>query len=299
MRTKLFLASVITATSLAAFAAAPRAESPPAGQKIVSVGGDVTEILYALGLADEIVAVDVTSTYPPEALKTKKSVGYMRALSTEGVLSSGGTAIVASDRAGPPEVVAALKSAAVTYHEVTEDNSAAGVGAKIRQIGGIVGHSGAADTLANDVAKKFEGLAALRAKLPGSPKRVLFIIAAQNGRATVGGKNTSADAIIALAGAKNAAEAVDGFKPVTDEQLVKLAPDAVIVMKRGSGPSTLADIRKLQGLQSSPAFAKNQLIEVDGSFVLGFGPRAPDAARSVMSLLYPEARDVIGQGQTQ
>ncbi len=52
--------------------------------RIVSIGGDVTEILYALKAAPKIVAVDTTSTYPASALKEKKSVGYMRALSTRG-----------------------------------------------------------------------------------------------------------------------------------------------------------------------------------------------------------------------
>mgnify|MGYP002397398202 FL=1 len=84
-------------------------------QRIVSVGGDVTEIIFALGLGDRVVAVDTTSQYPPDAVKEKKSVGYMRALSTEGVLSVAPTLIVASADAGPPEVVAALKGSTVPF----------------------------------------------------------------------------------------------------------------------------------------------------------------------------------------
>ena len=56
--------------------------------RIVSIGGAVTEILYALGLDKNIVAIDTTSLYPPQALQEKPNVGYMRQLSPEGVLGA-------------------------------------------------------------------------------------------------------------------------------------------------------------------------------------------------------------------
>lgn len=273
-------------------AAEEPSSTKPASENIVSVGGDITEIIYALKADDKIVAIDTTSTFPSSALKTKKSVGYMRALSTEGVLSTGATAIIASDRAGPPEVVAALKSSAIAFHEIQETNSPAGVGDKIRKVGALVGHTAEADALAENVAAKFNALEKVRADL-GKRKRVLLILAVQNGRATVGGRNTSADAIIALAGGENAASDIDGFKPVTDEQLVQMAPDAVLAMKRSSGPSTIDDAKRLQGLAGSPAAAGNGIIEIDGSFVLGFGPRAPDAAKDLMLALYPDHKAAI------
>lgn len=273
-------------------AAEEPAATKPGSEKIVSVGGDITEIIYALKADDKIVAVDTTSTFPLSALKTKKSVGYMRALSTEGVLSTGATAIVASDRAGPPEVVAALKSSSIAFHEIQETNSPTGVGEKIRKVGSLIGHAAEADALAENVAGKFKALDTVRADL-GKKKRVLLILAIQNGRATVGGRGTSADAIIALAGGENAASDIDGFKPVTDEQLVQMAPDAVLAMKRSSGPSTIDDAKRLQGLAGSPAAAGNGMLEIDGSFVLGFGPRAPDAAKDLMLALYPDHKAAI------
>lgn len=289
---KLALMLALTISAISICAAAEPAAPQPGAAKIVSVGGDITEIIYALKADDKIVAVDTTSTFPLTALKTKKSVGYMRALSTEGVLSTGATTIIASDRAGPPEVVAALKSSAVAFHEIQETNSPDGVGDKIRKVGSLIGHTAEADALAANVAAKFKALETVRSDL-GKKKRVLLILAIQNGRATVGGRGTSADAIIALAGGENAASDIDGFKPVTDEQLVQMAPDAVLAMKRSSGPSTIEDAKRLQGLTGSPAAAGNGMIEIDGSFVLGFGPRAPDAAKDLMLALYPDHKAAI------
>ncbi len=70
--------------------------------RIVSIGGAITEIIYALGLDGRIVGVDTTSLYPPEALKRTPNVGYMRALSAEGILSLKPSWVIAIQGSGPP-----------------------------------------------------------------------------------------------------------------------------------------------------------------------------------------------------
>lgn len=264
-------------------------QAPADISRILSIGGDVTEILYVLGVADKIVALDSTSKFPPEAMKDKKVVGYMRALSTEGVLSTNPSIIIASESAGPPEVVKVLKQSSVPYMEIKDDTSVHGVVEKIRAIGGIIGRKEQAETLAKSIEAEFEALEKARASI-AAPARALFVLSVQNGRTTVGGKGTSADAILALAGAKNAAAEIDGFKPVSDEQLTEMAPDAVVVMRRGGGAHMGSEsVMALKGLQGSPAAKAGRLVEMDALYLLGFGPRAPAAARDLMKALYPEA----------
>jgi len=143
--------------------------------RILSIGGDITELLYALGAGKRIVAVDTTSQHPPEALKEKKSVGYMRALSAEGVISVDASLIIASDRSGPPEVVKALKAAPVPYVEVGEHLDAEGVVKKTRLVAGIVGLEQAGEELAARLEREFAGLAAMRGRIT-RPVRVLFVL---------------------------------------------------------------------------------------------------------------------------
>ena len=81
--------------------------------RIVSIGGAVTEILYALGMDDKIVAIDTTSLYPTRAAKEKKNVGYMRQLSPEGVLGLAPTLMLAIEGAGPKETMTVLAAAKV------------------------------------------------------------------------------------------------------------------------------------------------------------------------------------------
>lgn len=277
----------LTAASIPNFVRAEdRSDTSP---RILSIGGDITEILYDLGQQDKIVGVDITSQFPPEALKEKKSVGYMRALSAEGALSVNPTLIIASDGAGPPEVVKALRDSGVRYVDIADSATAEGVPRKIRHIGSILGADEAANDLAKKVEADFDALARERKRIK-MHKKALFILAIQNGRATVAGAGTSADSILQLAGAVNAAAGISGFKPVSDEQLTEFAPDAVVMMRRdGSDAHDARQALRLTGLSQSPAAKTNSLIAMDGLYLLGFGPRAPSAARELMRAIYSEA----------
>lgn len=255
--------------------------------RIISIGGDITEILYAIGADKNIVAIDSTSQFPPEALQQKKDVGYMRALSTEGVLSVNASLIIASDRSGPSEVVKALKSSPVKYIEIVEDFSPLGIAGKARQVSRIVGLEAAGNDLAARIERDFADLATLRGSIK-KPLRALFVLNVANGRATVGGSKTSADAILTLAGAENAAASVNGFKPISEEALVELKPEAVVTMRRSTGEHDADKILAMNGMSTSPAAVEKRIFNMDGLYLLGFGPRAPSAALDLMRMLYPD-----------
>ena len=213
----------------------------------------------------------------------------MRALSAEGVLSTNPTLIIAAKDAGPPPVVAVLKASAIPYLEVPDDQTPEGVAAKIRFVAAAVGAEAAGEALAKNVEKDFALLAEQRAKI-AKPVRAVFVLTVLNGRATVAGSNTSADAMLRLAGAENAVAKATGFKPLADEAGVELAPDAIVAMKHGRmGPPSEA-ISTVNALRASPAMQQNRIIEMNSLYLLGFGPRCASAARDLMKALYPELK---------
>jgi iron complex transport system substrate-binding protein len=276
------LEASVGAVLMAVWITAARAEP----SRIVSVGGDVTEILYALGQQSRVIAVDATSQFPAAALVDKKSVGYMRALSTEGVLSVGADLAIASERAGPPEVVKALKSA-IAYIEVIDGTTAEGVPLKIRAVAHAAGVPDLGQILADAVTRELEALANERRKI-ARPLRALFVLNVQSGRVTVGGTGSSADAILKLAGLENAAAEINGFKPVGDEALIGMQPDIVITMRRTAGGHDAEQVLALPGLASSAAGQSRRIVVMDGLYLLGFGPRVASAARELMATAYPE-----------
>ncbi len=289
---------VVVATALTLFAGSALADKTivdGSGRKvtigdtsrILSIGGDVTEILYALKADGKIIAVDTTSQHPAQALGTKTNVGYMRALSAEGVLSTNPALIIAAKDAGPPPVVSVLQSSSIPYVVVPDDKTPEGVAAKIRFIASVVDEEAAGEALAKEVEADFALLAEQRAKIT-TPKRALFVLSVQNGRATVAGTGTAADAIFKLAGAVNAAGDAHGYKPLADEAGVELAPDVVVTMQSGrSGPPS-DPVTTVKALADSPALKQNKIVEMNALYLLGFGPRCARAARELMIALYPE-----------
>lgn len=289
------LASVLAGLSLSSIAAAGGSDKGYDASRIVSVGGDVTEILYELELGDSIVAVDTTSVHPQPAVTQKKSVGYMRALSSEGVLSASPTLVLATDDSGPPEVVAALKASSVPFITIDGPDTQEGVKQKISRVAEVVGKTEAGEALAKRVGAEFDEVAKERGRV-GKPVRALFLLSVQSGRALAGGRNTAADAMLALSGAENVITSFDGYKPLSGEAALGLAPDVIVVMQAAPGHRTAdakgpiaGEIAAIEGLAATPAAKAGRIIEFDGSLMLQFGPRAPTAARELMRLFYPEA----------
>lgn len=271
---------------LGAATAAQAAEPLPAKDlsRILSLGGAVTEILYELGVSDRIVAVDSTSLYPPEALKRHQNVGYFRMLSTEGVLSMAPSLIIASDKSGPPEVVRALKSSGIPYFEVNDDPDPESLKARVRAIAEKIGRVELGAQLVTSIEQRFAALAEARSRLPRSPS-TLFVLGLQGGRAIAGGAETSADAMLKLAGATNAAASLKGFKPISEESILAMDPEAIVMMSRTPGNSALDAVLKIPGVAATRAGRDQRVIEMDGLYLLGFGPRAPLAAGDLMRRL--------------
>ena len=288
---------LLAAAAAMALIAGPSAQAKEPS-RILSLGGAVTEILYDLGAADRIVAVDTTSQFPPEALKAHKNVGYFRALSTEGVLSVAPDIIIASDKAGPPEVVRALKASGIDYFEVNDDSTPEALTNRVRAIAGKIGRGVAGDSLVARIEKDFADLAEARGRLSQNPT-VLFVLSVQGGRAIVGGVDTSADVMLRLAGAKNAASSLKGFKPVSEESIIAMDPEVILAMRRSSVPNAREEVLNVPGIAATRAGRDQRLIEVDGLYILGFGPRAPEAARDLMKQMQspaqsPRARESKG-----
>ena len=285
LRTGLVAAAAVLVVSASAVAAS--GEVNPSAQRIVSIGGTITEVLYALGAQDRIVAVDSTSTYPAET-RAKPDIGYMRALSAEGILAQEPDLILAEEGAGPPPVIEILEASKIPMVTVPTPPEGSAIGRKIRDIGAAVGLVEEAEALAGKTEAELSALAGDVAKIAGPRKRVLFVLSLANGRVMAGGADTEAAAIIEMAGGINAAPGISGYKPMADEAVIAARPDVVLVMTRGNHELTADDVFALPALQATPAAQTKALVSLDGLLLLGFGPRTPEAAREVMERLYPD-----------
>lgn len=255
-------------------------------QRIVSIGGAITEILYAMGLEDRIIGVDITSIYPSEALKTKPNVGYMRQLSPEGVLGLGPTLVLALEGAGPKEAVSVLEAASVPFVRIPDRFTGDSIVERIRLVAAATGVPARGDCLVRKVEAGLLRLDLVRKGI-GKSARVVFVLSFANGKATVAGRNTAADGIIKLAGGTNAFADFEGYKVVSDEAIVAARPDAVVGMERSDFRMTPAEVFGHPAFALTPAAARQSYISMDGLYLLGFGPRTAEAASDLAQALYP------------
>ncbi len=257
--------------------------------RIVSIGGSITEILYALGLQQKIVAVDTTSLYPPSALKDKPNVGYMRQLSAEGVLALSPTLILAIEGSGPPATLEVLKQASVPFISVPDRFSGDGIIDKIDLIARDVGAARRGACLAAAVRRDLAALDTMRGQIHQRIK-VAFLLSLANGRPLVAGRATAADGIIAMAGARNTFDEFDGYKMVSDESIVAAKPDAILAMQSGEHALSADTVFSQPALAMTPAAKNKTLIAMDGLYLLGFGPRTAQAARDLALRFYPRLK---------
>ena len=255
-------------------------------KRVVTVGGALTEIVYALGLEDRLVGIDTTSLYPPQALKEKPNVGYMRQLSAEGVLGLNPELILAVEGSGPKETLAVLGEAKVPLVTVPDTFSEEGILERIRIVARELGAERRGDCLSAAAAKDLAAMRELRERITDR-RRVMFAISFVSGRAMVAGKKTAADAIIALAGATNAVDAYDGYKPLSEEAIVAAKPDVILVMQRGKDSISSETIFANAAFALTPAAKDKAFIAIDGLYLLGFGPRTAAAAHDLAISLYP------------
>ena len=258
--------------------------------RTVSIGGAITEILYALGLESRLVGVDTTSLHPAAALREKPNVGYMRQISAEGVLGLNPTLILAIQGAGPRETMDILETAKVPLVLVPETFSEGGLVEKIRLVGHAMGVDARAECLGAAVGADLAQLRALRARVT-KPVRVMFVMSLLNGRAMVAGHNTAADEIIQLAGATNAVDEYDGYKNIGDEAIVAAKPDVVLSIERGKDSLQAEAVYTHPVFALTPVTANKSFITMDGLYLLGFGPRTAAAARDLSIKLYPVLAD--------
>ena len=108
--------------------------------RIVSLNGDLTEVLYELGLGDQVVAVDFTTTYPPEADALPRfGLARQGQLSAEAVLAFEPTLVIGDTQASPAGAIEQIRAAGVPVAIIDTAIDFAGVGKKIKDVAAITG----------------------------------------------------------------------------------------------------------------------------------------------------------------
>ncbi|WP_168210510.1 heme/hemin ABC transporter substrate-binding protein [Persicimonas caeni] len=259
-------------------------EEPAEKQRIVSLGGTVTEIVYALGAGDAVVAVDKSSVYP-EATEELRTLDLFRTVSAEAVLSHEPTLVVATDAANPDGAFERIEKAGVKVLRLTADETVDAAKARISKLGEALGKEGAAKELLATLDAELAEAKSV-AEACDKPAKALFMYARGRGTTFVAGKDTSASRMIELAGATHVPGNIEGFKPMTAEAVLEANPDTVLMT--GSGLKSMGGVeglRGVKGLSETAAVEEGRVVTMGDLELLGFGPRTGQAAAKLAKKL--------------
>jgi len=254
--------------------------------RIAVAGGSITEIIYFLGEQNRLVAVDQTSNYPDEALQRFPSLGYVRNLSAEGVLSLSPSLLLGEHDMGPEEILGQLDAVDIEVIRTQETHYVAGILNKVRCVADVIGVREKADFL---VAQKLQAAVVQLAKIRDSSResnpRVALLLAFSEGSPIVAGANTSGHGVLKMAGVDNVFSSIDGWKPVSLESMIAADPEFIVVTNRavyaGGG---LDKVKDNPAIKYTTAARQNRVLSLDGMSLLGFGPRTLDTALQLSNM---------------
>ncbi|WP_251029775.1 MULTISPECIES: hemin ABC transporter substrate-binding protein [unclassified Pedobacter] len=246
-------------------------------KRIITLSSAITETVFALGLGSNIVAADVTSVSPAQA-KALPKVSRNRSVSAEGIASYRPQLVLAPEGDLSRETIIHLKSVGIKVVPIKQEYTVKGSLAFIRQIATAIGLKEKGELVAKRTEKEIADALRMIKADKGSLPKVLFIYARGTGTMSVAGKGSSIDAIIGLAGGRNAIQEFNEFKPYSTEAMVKANPDVILLFDFGlTSLGGKEEMLTMPGVEFTNAGKNKKIITMDGPLLINFSVRLPQA----------------------
>lgn len=259
-------------------------------ERIISIGPDITEIIYQLGAGDELVGRDMRSIYPPQAANLA-DVGYMRTLNAEGLLSLYPDKIIASQLAAPSVVFEQIESMGIPVIFISGEPSINGMINRIQQVAKAVER----ESQGGELVKQMQ---ATLAQIPSTklPLNIMFIRSFNNNNILAAGKETLIDYVFQIAGVNNALADMNRYQTLSGEGLILAKPDLIVTTKTAMRYfQNEEDFWLLDNVINTPAGKNRQLLVMDDMALLSFGLQTPQA---ILFLRHYAEKLVASQGNS-
>lgn len=257
--------------------------------RIVSLNGDLTEVVFALGAGDRVVGIDLTTTYPAAAAELP-DIGLARDLNAEAVIGLAPTLVIGDTQVQPESAIEQIRDAGIPVLILQTEVTLEGVPRKIARLGEVLGLPGQAAELATSVQSDIDSALALLDRATTEP-RVAYIYVRGPETLLLFGNGMPTHFLIEAAGGIDAAADVGVLfaQDLSAETLVEAAPEVLITPTQGF--EILGGIEAflaLPGVADTPAGETGTVITYDEARFLGMGPRVGQALRQLILDLHPE-----------
>ena len=252
----------------------------PTADRLISIDGALTETVYAINGQANLVAVDTTSLQPVAATKLP-NVGYLRALSTEGILSLKPTKIITTSSAGPKPTIDQLKASGIDITIINQPYSTEGVINKVLAVGDAVNQQDNAKQLVKKIEAELVPVMQTIKDNQGEKIVTLFFLGMRGNQLMAAGKSTQADAMMKLAGLNNAGASFNSYKPLSREAVLNINPDMIIISQNNVLDDSIKDTYAY-----TKAYKNNKILLAKSEDLLGFGPRIASNLKLIVDTAY-------------
>lgn len=244
--------------------------------KIVALANGAAELIAAMGYLDNLVGRDIASSTPE--LKDVPVVTSGHQVIPETIIALQPTLVIIDEATGPGSAITKLESAGIRIVKISQSWNMVDLLIKVEQIGSAIGAPQSAALLRNILSESVNGN--LVATSPAEKKlKVAFLyLRGTSSIYLVGGQGSGADYLINATGAIDvgAQKLAKPFTPLTAETMALLNPDLILVMIAGlESVGGVSGLVELPGIAQTQAGKNRQVVAVDDSLLLSFGPRTP------------------------
>jgi iron complex transport system substrate-binding protein len=255
--------------------------------RILPLWGNLSEIVFTLGLGDRVVGRDVAADFP--GTEDLPVVTDAHDVSAESALSLHPTVVFAQTDTGPPEALQQIRDAGVPVVLLDAPTSIDDIPARIRTVAAALGVPAAGEAL---VERTEDQIATARQSIPeGDRPTVAFLyLRGSAGVYLLGGPGSGADSMIEAAGGEDAGTRIglaNPFTPLTSEALVEAAPDVLLLTDSGlESVGGIDALLAMPGIAQTPAARDRRVVTVDDGVLYSFGSRTPEALAELIPRIH-------------
>lgn len=254
-------------------------------QRIISLAPSNTEILFALGLDEEIVGITDYCNYPPEKIAQEEKIGGFATPNFEKIVSLNPDIVFATSGV-QKQAVERLEELGVKIY-VLEAETMGNLLIEIKNIGKLTGKSQQAQELIDALEKKIEVVKQKVSNIPENQRPKVFLEIWHDPLWTAP-KKTLIYQVIELAGGKHAITIEGDWNQVTTvdpESVIDANPDVILLAFEGSDPTS---VYELTGWSAVSAVKNKRVFQIDPDIISRPGPRIIDALEQIAKILYPD-----------
>ena len=244
--------------------------------RIVALANGAAELIAAMGYRDNLVGRDIASS--TTELKDVPIVTSGHQVIPETIIALQPTLVIVDDATGPSSAISKLESAGIRIVNISQSWNLVDLLIKVDQLGSAIKAPQSAALLRNILSESVNGNSVGASATDKKLKVAFLYLRGTSSIYLVGGQGSGADYLINATGAIDvgAQKLNKPFTPLTAETMTQLNPDLILVMIAGlESVGGVSGLVELPGVAQTQAGKNRQIVAVDDSLLLSFGPRTP------------------------